>query len=121
MDSFEDFDGLGLAELVANGDATPDGLLDAALARIEARDGRYNAIVGRFEDAARRAIEAGLPEGPFRGVPFLLKDLALAIPGAPLTNGCRLFEKYVPTLESELVSRYRRAGLVLFGLSLIHI
>ena len=115
MDSFEDFDGLGLAELVANGDATPDGLLDAALARIEARDGRYNAIVGRFEDAARRAIEAGLPEGPFRGVPFLLKDLALAIPGAPLTNGCRLFEKYVPTLESELVSRYRRAGLVLFG------
>ena len=53
MDSFEDFDGLGLAERVANGDATPDGLLDAALARIEARDGRYNAIVGRFEDAAR--------------------------------------------------------------------
>lgn len=115
MENYEDFDGLGLAELVAQGDKTPDALLDAALARVDARDGEINALVGRLEDLARRAIEQGLPAGPFRGVPFLLKDLTLAIAGSPLTNGCALFEQYVPQVESELVARYRRAGLVIFG------
>ncbi|MCR9095238.1 MAG: amidase [bacterium] len=115
MDGYEDHDALALAALVASGDVTPHELLDAAIARVDARDEVLGAVVARFEDDARRAIDDGLPDGPFRGVPFLLKDLALAIPGSPLTHGSALYEGYVPTVESELVARYRRAGLVTFG------
>lgn len=115
MDDYEDYDGVGLAKRVARGDVSPTELLDAAIARVEARDERFGAIVYRMFDVARAEIEAGLPEGPFRGVPFLLKDLHLGWPGVPLTNGSRLFADHVSKVESELVARYRRAGLVVFG------
>ncbi|MEM9174797.1 MAG: amidase [Myxococcota bacterium] len=115
MDDYEDFDALGLAERVAQGDFTPDDLLDAALARVDARDAALNAVVVRAEEAARRAIDEGLPDGPFRGVPYLLKDLSLALPGLPLTHGSAIFEGNVSNVESELVARYRAAGLVIFG------
>ena len=68
-----------------------------------------------FEERARREIRAGLPDGPFRGVPFLLKDLHAQLAGERLTYGSRLFEKFVSETDSELVARYRRAGLVIFG------
>lgn len=115
MDDYEAYDGLGLAELVTRGEVTAETLLEAAIARTESRDKKYAAVVIRMFDEARRAVAEGLPVGPFRGVPFLLKDLHLAWPGVPLTNGSKLFEHDVPTLESELVARYRRAGLVVFG------
>lgn len=115
MDEYEGFDGLGLAALVASGETTAEDLLAAAISRVEARDGEYNAIVFRMFEEARQEIASGLPDGPFRGVPFLLKDLHLAWPGVPLTNGSAMFEKSVPTVESSLVARYRRAGLVVFG------
>ena len=72
---YEQYDGLGLAELVRQGQVTPDELLDAAIERVEARNGAVNAVVSRSYDRARQSIAAGLPDGPFRGVPFLLKDL----------------------------------------------
>lgn len=115
MDNYEQFDGLGLAELVKQGDVKPETLLEAAIERTEARDKTVGAIVIRMFDAARKAVADGLPPGPFEGVPFLLKDLHLSWPGVRLTNGSKLFEDYVPDVESELVARYRRAGLVVFG------
>ena len=115
MDDYENYDGLGLAELVRSGQTSAEALLDAAIERTEKRDGELGAIVLRTYDAARAAIRAGLPDGPFSGVPFLLKDLHLSTPGEALTNGSNLFASYVPEEESELVSRYRRAGLVIFG------
>lgn len=117
MKNYEDFDGLGLAELVRQGDVPAEALLEAAIGRVEARDATLGAIVIRMFEEARHAIAEGLPEGPFQGVPFLLKDLHLAWPGVRLTNGSRLFAEYVPDVESELVARYRRAGLVVFGKS----
>jgi len=112
---YESHDALGLAALVAAGDVTPTELLDAALERVAARNPRLNAVVLGMEDAARAAIEAGLPDGPLRGVPFLLKDLHLLIDGHPTTSGSRLFQDFVADHDSELVARYRRSGLVLFG------
>jgi amidase/6-aminohexanoate-cyclic-dimer hydrolase len=115
ISEYESYDGLGLAELVAKGDVTPEELLDAAIARVEQHNPRLNAVVLPCYERARAAIRAGLPEGPFRGVPFLLKDLHAFLEGEPITNGSRLFEAFVPDHDTELVDRYRRAGLVIFG------
>lgn len=115
MDDYEACDGLEMAERVERGDVSAETLLEEAIARTESRDEEYAAVVIRMFDNARAAVSDGLPKGPFRGVPFLLKDLHLAWPGVPLTNGSKLFETNIPTIESELVARYRRAGLVVFG------
>jgi amidase/6-aminohexanoate-cyclic-dimer hydrolase len=112
---YESHDAIGLADLVKSGDVSPDELLDAAIARAEERNPTLNAIVVELYDQARSAIAAGLPDGPFRGVPFLLKDLYTYYAGAPVTNGCKFFEGYVADHDSELVARYKKAGLVIFG------
>jgi amidase len=115
VEDYEEFDALGLAELVKRGDVSAEDLLEAAIARTLARDEVLGSVVFRMFDIARRAVSEGVPSGPFEGVPFLLKDLHLSWPGVPLTNGSRLFEDHVPDFESALVARYRRAGLVVFG------
>ncbi len=115
MQEYESHDAVSLAALVAGGEVTPDELLDAALLRMEKRDPGLGAVVLPMVEEAREAIAAGLPDGPFRGVPFLLKDLHLSVPGQRLTNGCRMFENHVATVESTLVRRYREAGLVTFA------
>jgi amidase/6-aminohexanoate-cyclic-dimer hydrolase len=112
---YESHDAVGLAALVASHDVSPTELLDAALERVDARNPELNAVVLEMEGAARAAIDAGLPEGPLRGVPFLLKDLHLLVEGQPTTYGSRLFEDFVADHDSEIVARYRRAGLVLFA------
>jgi Asp-tRNA(Asn)/Glu-tRNA(Gln) amidotransferase A subunit family amidase len=115
MREYEKYDALGLAELVRKGEVSPAELLDAALARVSARNPALNAVNMSFEARARREIAAGLPDGPLRGVPFLLKDLHAQLAGERLTFGSRLFASFVSDTDSELVARYRRAGLVTFG------
>ena len=114
---YERYDAVGLAELAARGEVSPSELLNAAVARAGERNAALNAIVIDLEKEARAAIDAGLPEGPFRGVPFLLKDLHLQCEGTRSTNGCRLFHDQVADHDSELVRRYKQAGLVIFGKS----
>jgi Asp-tRNA(Asn)/Glu-tRNA(Gln) amidotransferase A subunit family amidase len=116
-DEYESHDAIGLAELVQSGEVHPSELLDAAMARVEDRNPALNAIVIDMEKQARNAIEAGLPDGPLRGVPFLLKDLHLLYEGERSTNGSVLFRDNVADHDSELVKRYKRAGLVIFGKS----
>ena len=99
----------------ASGQVSPAELLDEALARTAAVNPRINAVIHLMEGRARAAIAAGLPEGPFRGVPFLVKDLMTAVAGEPMRWGSRLFRDYVPAEDEELTRRYRRAGLVIFG------
>lgn len=115
MKDYEKYDALGLAELVKRGETSAEALLEAAISRTESRDGTVGAVVIRMFEEARKAVAAGVPKGPFEGVPFLLKDLHLAWPGVSLTNGSKLFSDFVPDFESELVARYRKAGLVVFG------
>ncbi len=115
FDDYERYDALGLAGLVARGEASAGELLEAAMARADARNPAINAICLEMHDEARATIARGLPEGPLSGVPFLLKNLSAMYAGAPLTNGSRLFADFVPDHDSEIVARYRRAGLVIFG------
>ena len=115
MDDYEAHDAISLAERVKSGETTPTALLDAAIERLEKKNPALNAVVIPMLEHARRAVAAGLPDGPLRGVPFLLKDLHAAVPGVRLTLGSRLFADFVPQHESEIVARFRRAGLVTFG------
>lgn len=108
-------DALGLAGLVRAKEVTPGELLDEALSRVAAWNPKLNAVVRLMEEPARRDIARGLPEGPFTGVPFLLKDLMSAVGGVPLSNGSRFLAGFVPTADCELVRRYRAAGLILAG------
>lgn len=112
---YESFDGLGLAELVGRGDVNAEELLDALIARVELHDGALNAVVTTMFDQARAAIAADLPQGPFTGVPFLLKDLNLFCAGVRMTNGSAIFSECYPDFDATIVERYRAAGLVIAG------
>ena len=115
FDDYKTYDGLGLADLVRTGQVRPEEILDAAVARIESLNPRLNAVVHTMYDEARRTIAAGLPKGAFAGVPFMLKDLSALYEGAPTTNGSRLFAGHVADHDSEIIRRYRAAGLVVIG------
>ncbi len=108
-------DALALAALVRRGDVSATELLDAAVARIDACEPQLNAIVHRFAEHGRAAIAAGLPDGPFTGVPFLLKNTGLDVAGTILSTGSRLFDGVVSTTDATLTARYKKAGLVLIG------
>lgn len=110
-------DGLAQAELVQSKALKPVELVDAAIARIERLNPKLNAVVTPlFEEARAGAMQDGkLPQGAFRGVPFLLKDIIAAYKGVPLTSGCAFLRNYVPEHDSELVLRLKRAGLIILG------
>ena len=113
---YEQYDALGLADLVRRKEVTPDELLDAAIERVEARNPAVNAVTMKLYDYGRKAIADGLPDGPFRGVPFLMKDLTSPIAGVRMTRGSRFFADTPPSpADSEHVKRLKRAGLVIFG------
>ncbi|MGH6986652.1 MAG: amidase [Caulobacteraceae bacterium] len=114
---YQKYDGIALAELVRRGEVSPGELLEAALARLSEVNPILNAVVVDLQEHARAAIAAGLPEGPFTGVPFLLKDITTQMAGAPTSAGSRLFAGSVARTDSALVANYRRAGLVIFGKS----
>ena len=118
MLSFEEYrrhDALGLAQRVASGDSSAEELLETAIRRAEAVNPLINAISQRHEELARETIRAGLPEGPFTGVPFLLKDVSIQLAGTETSNCSKLFAGSVAQVDSTLVERYKRAGLVIFG------
>lgn len=108
-------DATALAALVARGEVTPSELLDAALAAVAARNPALNAVVLVQEDVARQSITAGLPRGPFRGVPFLLKDLGCEAVDFPSHNGSRLFSNTRYSRNSAIFDRIRATGVVTFG------
>ena len=109
------YDGLGLAALVRQREVSAAELLDAAIERVEARNPAINAVIHRMDAQARTAIAAGLPRGPFTGVPYLLKDLGAFYAGAPTTLGSAFFRDAVADHDSEIVLRLKHAGLVIFG------
>ena len=112
-------DGLGLAQLMARGDAHPSEVLDAAIELCEELDPELNAVViTDFERAREHAASSSdRPCGTFGGVPFLLKDLYAGMAGLRLTNGSRLYQDNIPDHDTYLVERYKEAGLAIFGRS----
>jgi len=115
LDEYARHDALGLAELVATKQVTPRELVDTAFAAIERVNPRLNAVLQRLPDEAGAALAAGAPGRPFRGVPFVIKELVLHARGVRLDSGCKLAQGFVPGADTELMARFRRAGLVLVG------
>ncbi len=108
-------DGLGLAALVRTRDASPAELLEAAIERIERHNGTLNAVVYKAYDEARKTAAGALPDGPFKGVPFLIKDLGVRVKGWPRTSASRFAQVNADGEDSELITRYRTAGVVMAG------
>jgi amidase len=113
-----DLDATGQAELVRRGELTPLELVEAAIARVEHLNPRLNAVIHEHFDRARREARERLPDGPFRGVPFLLKDLAGGhAAGDPYHWGTRFLRDagYRHSTTAYIVDKFRRAGLVIVG------
>ncbi len=115
LPDYERYDGLGLAALVKARQVSAAELLAAAMERVEQRNPATNAVVNRMYDQARAAMAAGLPSGPFMGVPYLLKDLGPLYAGTVSTFGSSIFRNFVADHDSEMTVRLKRAGLVIFG------
>ncbi len=115
MNDYEAHDGLALAGLVKRGEVSARELLDAAEQRVQQCNPTLNAVVTPLFDAARAAVDAGLPPGPFEGVPFLVKELVVSVAGAATTSASRLYANHIAAADSEIVARMRRAGLNIVG------
>lgn len=112
---YDKYDALGLAALVRRREITPAEILDAMVQRVEERNPKLNAVVIAAFDQARDAIAAGLPDGPFTGVPYLIKDLHAPVAGLPLCHASRLWRSTKFDFDSETVARLRGAGFVIAG------
>ncbi|MEO0607435.1 MAG: amidase, partial [Pseudomonadota bacterium] len=115
MDTYADYDAIGLAELVRHREVSASELLTEALTRAEAAQSELNCFSALFPDVAEAQISTGLPDGPFAGVPMAVKDLGFEIQGQPLTSGSLAFRGNVSTYDSALCKRYKAAGFTLFG------
>jgi amidase len=112
---YDKYDGLGLAELVRKKEVKPNELVEEAISRIERLNPQLNAVIYKMYELARQAADKDLPDGPFKGVPFLMKDIFMAYAGVRLTNGSRFLKDYIPDHDSELVKRFKAAGVIVVG------
>jgi amidase len=107
-------DAVGLADLVRKKQISAGELLDEAIARTARVDHDINAVVVKHEDYARRQIDNGLPDGPFTGVPFLLKDLE-SLEGTRTTSGASLYRDNVADHTGTVAQRFLDTGVTIFG------
>src|SRR6476469_5432994 len=107
---YGEYDAVGLAELVRKKEVTARELLDEAIARTARVDPQINAVVVKHYDYAQRQIYKGLPDGPFTGVPFLLKDLDV-VEGTRTTSGASIYKDNVADHTSTLARRFLDAGV----------
>jgi len=107
-------DATAQAELVRKGDVTAAELVDTAIARIEKLNGELNAVIIPLFEKARARARQKLEPGPFRGVPFLLKDLVATSAGDPVHSGMQLMKKagFVAPDDSYLVRKFRADGAI---------
>lgn len=112
---YVDCDGLQLAQLVRSREVSATEVLEAAITRIEALNPHLNAVITKVYDQARPAAAATDGGAPFAGVPFLLKDLGGAQAGVPLSAGSRFFAHAPAPADAEIVTRHKRAGLMILG------
>jgi amidase/6-aminohexanoate-cyclic-dimer hydrolase len=111
---YGNYDGIGLADLVRKKQVSAGELLDEAIARTARVDPQINAVVVKHYDHAQRQIDKGLPDGPFTGVPFLLKDLE-ALAGTVTTSGASVYKNNVVGQTSTLAQRFLNTGVAIFG------
>src|SRR5690348_15601128 len=117
-DDLSRLDATAQAALVRNGDATPLELVDAAITRVEKVNGELNAVIHPlFERARATAQSQELPDGPFRGVPIVVKDLDGELAGTPYHAGNKALKarNNVSTFTSYLFAKLEAAGFVIVG------
>jgi len=112
-----DRDATAQAELVRSGEASPTELVNAAIARIEALNPTLNAVIQPRFEAALAEAAGDLPDGPFRGVPLLLKDLGAQLAGEPYHTGAKFLRAidWRAAVDGHLVTRLKEAGFVILG------
>jgi amidase len=110
-------DATAQADLVRAGEVTPAELVEAAIERIETTNGEINAVIHPLFEEGLAAARGELPDGPFKGVPFLLKDLGAAFAGQPLHLGMNFLKErdFRAPMDTYLAQRFRAAGLVTIG------
>ncbi len=114
-DEFASLDATALAGLVRQKQVKAIELVEAAIERVERLNPTLNAVVTPMFEQAREAAAGKLTEGPFSGVPFLLKDLGALYAGVRMTMGTAFLRHFVPDHENELVTRLKRAGVIVIG------
>jgi amidase len=108
-------DATAQAEMVRRGEVSPSELVGEAIARIEKLNPQLNAVIRPLFDGAREAAAGVLPDGPFRGVPFLLKDFLAELAGTPFSEGLAFAGDYRSSVTQTLTQRYLDAGFVVCG------
>jgi amidase len=110
-------DATAQADLVASRKASPTELVEAAIERAEAVNPQINAVIIPLYEGAREAASGDLPDGPFKGVPFLFKDLGTVLEGQPFHSGSRVLKEidFRAPFDSSLGAKFRDAGLVTIG------
>jgi amidase len=112
---YDHYDALGLADLVRRKEISPQELCEEAISRIDTINPKINAVIYRMYDIAHKSLKGQLPQGPFTGVPFLIKDLLASYAGVPMTMGSKAYKNYIPSQDSELMKRYKASGVVILG------
>ena len=112
---FAVLDATAMAELVRRKEVKPIELVDAAIEHIERLNPSLNAIVTPMYEHARRTASGALPDGPFAGVPFLIKDFLAEYVGVRFTEATAFLREYISGEDSELVKRYKNCGLIIAG------
>lgn len=111
---YPQFDAIGLADLIRNREISTNELIEEAISRIEKANPILNVVVTKLYDDAKFVIDSNLPDGPFTGVPFLLKEFD-QYAGAPNTYASQYFVENICEQDSEMVHRYKKGGLVILG------
>ncbi|MGD2126278.1 MAG: amidase [Desulfobacteraceae bacterium] len=115
LDELAFLDATDQADLIRRKKIKPVELVQVAIERIERLNPTLNAVITPMYEHALAEAKGNLPDGPFAGVPFLLKDLLAAYAGVPMTLGSELMRHFVPDHDSELVIRLKHAGLIILG------
>jgi amidase len=115
VDELAFLDATAQADLVRRKQVKPVELIDSAIERIERLNPKLNAVITPMYDQAREQAKKVVPNGPFGGVPFLLKDLGATLSGTRMCLGSAFLQDFVPDHDSELVVRLKRAGLIFVG------
>jgi amidase len=114
---YDELDATGLAAAIRAGEVSAPQAVDTAIARVEAIDPLVHAVVAERFDAARAQAAAPLGDGPFAGVPYLVKALGAQVAGLPTSRGSRLWADDVAATDSLAVARARAAGVIVLGMT----
>ena len=115
---YGDYDGVGLSGLIKDGQVSAQEVLEEAIRRAEAVNPQLNFLAHRAYEVARKAaVDPALPEGPLKGVPWLVKELATAWAGQPYTNALPYLKDVIAPFDSLTLTRIKAAGMLPFGKS----